>query len=352
MTENFRFKLANSLIQRKRFIILFATAYLVLAIGQVIILHEIFEINWRIAILDSAVYNLILAGSGILISVILFYYKPASNSILIGVSIPIVITYIYAFKGSYILTWFLPENNPYFLFVEKSTPIRLFIGLLVNASVAAFSWLWYTIEEQSEVKNRQSKMEELAREAELLTLRQKIQPHFLFNSLNSISALAGSKPEEARKMIQQLSDFLRSTLRHEENSLTSIEDEILQLELYLSIEKVRFGHRLETTINISEESKKLLLPAMVIQPVVENAIKFGLYDTIEKVSIKINVWKEQNELIFEVENPFDPSTSMPEGTGFGLSSIKRRLYLLYTRNDLLHTKAQNKIYTTTIKIPQ
>ncbi len=87
-----------------------------------------------------------------------------------------------------------------------------------------------------------------AREAELYKLRQQLQPHLLFNSLNSISALITIQPAQARKMIQQLSDFLRGTLKKEENQWISLEDELQHLQLYLDIEKVRFGHRLNTAI--------------------------------------------------------------------------------------------------------
>ncbi len=91
-------------------------------------------------------------------------------------------------------------------------------------------------------------LRQLAKDAELYKLRQQLQPHFLFNSLNSISALVTSRPEQARKMIQQLSDFLRGTLKKEENQWITLEEELQHLELYLDIEKVRFGHRLHTEL--------------------------------------------------------------------------------------------------------
>ena len=193
----------------------------------------------------------------------------------------------------------------------------------------------------------------MAREAELTNLRQQLQPHFLFNSLNSISALAGTRPEEARKMIQQLSDFLRGTVKKDDASLVTLAEELQHLELYLDIEKVRFGHRLSTAIQKSEESLSMKLPSLLLQPIVENAIKFGLYDTMGEIGITISSWVENKMLCIEVKNPFDPATSLPRrGTGFGLSSVQRRLYLLYLRNDLLSTAQHENLFTTTIKIPQ
>ena len=130
-------------------------------------------------------------------------------------------------------------------------------------------------------------------------------------------------------MIHQLSDFLRGTLKEEEQWIT-MEEELQNLELYLDIEKVRFGHRLSTVISKPPECLMLKLPPMLLQPVVENAIKFGLYDTTEDVTITIALSKENSLLQILIKNPFDENTSSPRyGTGFGLNSVKRRLYLLF-----------------------
>ena len=154
-------------------------------------------------------------------------------------------------------------------------------------------------------------------------------------------------------MIQQLSDFLRGTLKKEENAWVSLEEELQHLQLYLEIEKVRFGYRLVTNIVNDAEGRSCQLPSMLLQPIVENAIKFGLYDTIEAVTICINASVADNTLIITVQNPFDATTSIPrQGTGFGLSSVQRRLYLLFARNDLLETSNSENVFITTIKIPQ
>lgn len=191
------------------------------------------------------------------------------------------------------------------------------------------------------------------REAELSKLRQQLQPHFLFNSLNSINALIGTKPAEARQMVQQLSDFLRGTLKKDEQKVVPLKEEFEQLRLYLEIEKVRFGHRLKVDMNINEQSQSFLIPPLLLQPVVENAIKFGLYDTIGEITISVTSKTETGYLIVEVQNPYDASTqNANKGTGFGLSSMKRRLYLLYGRNDLMTTNKAENIFTTTLRIPQ
>jgi LytS/YehU family sensor histidine kinase len=120
----------------------------------------------------------------------------------------------------------------------------------------------------------------------------------------------------------------------------------------LDIEKVRFGHRLDTIVQVSDEAAKLHLPALILQPIVENAIKFGLYDTTEAVTIRIQAVSVANALQIVVSNPFDPQTSnLGKGTGFGLSSIQRRLYLIYGRNDLLKIASTENLFTCSIEIP-
>jgi LytS/YehU family sensor histidine kinase len=154
-------------------------------------------------------------------------------------------------------------------------------------------------------------------------------------------------------MVQQLSDFLRGTLKKEETQWVNLQEELQYLQLYLDIEKVRFGNRLATDITMEEISLQQKLPALLLQPIVENAIKFGLYDTTGETVIRIETSVRDNELIIRVSNPFDPETSSPrQGTGFGLKSVQRRLYLLFARNDLLTTEAKDNIFTTTVRIPQ
>ncbi len=134
--------------------------------------------------------------------------------------------------------------------------------------------------------------------------------------------------------------------------MVKLSDELNHLKLYLSIEQVRFGHRLKTAFE-TDEGLDLLVPPLILQPILENAIKFGLYDTIGEVEIKIITKVENKHLIITIQNPFDSETSIvSKGTGFGLHSVSRRLYLLYARHDLLSTFANLNVFNTTITIPQ
>jgi LytS/YehU family sensor histidine kinase len=281
------------------------------------------------------------------------YYLPRNEKYWYVLIISIIISTVWLFVTNLLLKFIFSNDAHYLLVLSRSLPIRFGVSFLMISCMSMISLLWYTQEEQIVMEARKTEAERLTKEAELFKLRQQLQPHFLFNSLNSISALTGSQPEKARHMIQQLSDFLRGTLRKDEQQWSTLQEELEYLQLYLDIEKVRFGYRLQTKIACEEASLQMKLPALLLQPVVENAIKFGLYDTVGEVLISIYAKPTNNMLEVSVENPFDAATSQPlHGTGFGLASIKRRLFLLFARNDLLQTVVNNDQFITTIAIPQ
>jgi len=312
-----------------------------------------FDIDWKIALADSFFSNVLLAGGSMLVINSLAFYRPQKRKYIYLLGWCTVLSILWATIVKYGLLSVFYENNEYISFFYKSLPIRFAIAFLITGCAAIISMLWYNLEEQKYSESRKSDAEKLSRDAELYKLRQQLQPHFLFNSLNSISALVGKEPEQARKMIQQLSEFLRGALKKEDHQRVTLSDELSHLQLYLDMEKIRFGHRLSTETNADEESLQLLLPPMLLQPIVENAIKFGLYDTTEAITITINAVATTEFLEIIVCNPYDPETSASrQGTGFGLSSVRRRLYLLFARNDLLNTTVEDRHFYTTVKIPR
>jgi LytS/YehU family sensor histidine kinase len=153
-------------------------------------------------------------------------------------------------------------------------------------------------------------------------------------------------------MVQQLSDFLRATLKRADEHWITLDQELSYLQLYLSIEKVRFGHRLIIKEECDEQLNLWLIPPLLIQPLVENAIKFGLYGTTENVEIKLFTRRHNESIQIEISNPFDADMQPTEGSGFGLNGLKRRLYLLYARNDLLTTSIENNHFTVCLTLPE
>lgn len=316
-------------------------------------LLQAFGVQNKNAFVDALVSNGLLALSGFITFTAFRFYMPGKGNYLYRIIYLIALTAICVFTTKFALQNIFFDNDDYLKFLESSQYPRYMFAFLMIALMGIVSWLRYYMLEQNENKKRKNDAEILLRDAELSNLRQQLQPHFLFNSLNSISALAGSEPEQARKMIQQLSDFLRGTLKKDDTQTVTLQSELEHLQLYLDIEKVRFGHRLVTQIICDDNAKQMFIPPLLLQPVVENAIKFGLYDTLDAVTISILAKASENYLELTISNPFDKATSKANaGTGFGLNSINRRLWLLFGRNDLLQTEQKENIFLTRIKIPQ
>jgi two-component system, LytTR family, sensor kinase len=344
--------MSTSPLSIRRFQIIFSICWLILMGDHALVMHW-FALPWKEAIIDSLISNGLLFLFCLVIMNTLRYYLPRRGQIINIFTWCIFFTILWLVLIKWLLQVSLGYYDDYPGLLHHSLSIRFSIAFLLLGCVTMISVLWQTWNEQKENQERKADAEKLAKEAELFKLRQQLQPHFLFNSLNSINALIGTRPEEARKMVQQLSDFLRGTIKKEETQSVTLQEELQYLQLYLDIEKVRFGNRLVTIIETDETTNQLKLPALLLQPIVENAIKFGLYDTTGETIIHINTMKDENTLVLHVENPFDPETSSPQqGTGFGLRSVQRRLYLLFARNDLLTTETKDNIFITTVKIPQ
>ena len=319
---------------------------------HIMVLHD-FGITPSRAMADGIISNVLLAAVCLIVINNMRYYLPRREKYWYVLVISIALSSLWLLIMRVSLWALYKFDLAYMQSLSQTSNIRYAIAFLMIGCCTMLSLLWFSQQDQHADNQRKSDMERLAREAELNKLRQQLQPHFLFNSLNSISALTGSQPEKARHMIQQLADFLRGTLRKEGQQWTTLEEELQYLQLYLDMEKVRFGYRLQTNIDCTEAALQMKLPAMLLQPLVENAIKFGLYDTLGEVTIFILAKEENGLLEVTVQNPFDESTSSPaKGTGFGLASIKRRLFLLFARHDLLQIKKEAQQFITIISIPQ
>ncbi|MEB2787127.1 sensor histidine kinase [Algoriphagus persicinus] len=311
-----------------------------------------YGIDQSTAIVDSLVFTLLFSlGVTMLDRVFGFYIPKGSNNWLL-LGLPLLFSFVAVFGHQFLLMWVYSDKEVYLVFLKSHFYLRWMILGLAEVLVALIAIVVSKLEQQGEAQKREAMMNELSREAELTQLRQQLQPHFLFNSLNSISALTVSQPQKAREMVLQLSDFLRGTIRKDHQQWVSLEEELSYLKMYLDIERVRFGHRLEVVFDVTEEVKHMRLPQLLIQPLLENAIKHGLYGITEDVRITLHAFKEQNYLMLQIENPCDPEVVAPKGTGFGLSSVDRRLFLLFGRKDLLEYKSTASLFTIILKIPQ
>lgn len=339
------------IIERNRFLLLSCS---IIFVGWSIIQGGLlfwYGTTMYTAIVDSLVSAAIITLACYVVASVLFYYQPQKEKTTYILAWVICLTVISLAVIRYAIGWIVASEE-YQDLIDYSLPLRFLAAGLLIGCMAIINVLWNIQQNNRENERRKADAEKMAREAELYSLRQKLQPHFLFNSLNSIIALITQKPDLARTMVFQLSDFLRGTLHMDDQQLLDLDAELEHLQLYIDIEKVRFGHRLNIKIH-QEDARGYQLPAMIIQPLLENAIKYGLYNTTGQVDINIDIFKQDSLLKIKVTNPFDlDSQTKQKSSGFGLRSIERRLFLIYGRTDLLHTNAGKHIFTATISIPQ
>lgn len=198
-------------------------------------------------------------------------------------------------------------------------------GIFIYGLSIARHYIIFSQEASREAKARLLETTILARDAELKALKAQVNPHFLFNSLNSISALTSVDPNKAREMCILLAEFLRMTLGLGEKSAIPLAEELSLLDRFLAIEKVRFGARLHVEKNIQGESKALLVPPLVLQPLVENAVVHGIANLPEGGSIRLFSQAQDGRLFLDVENTFDPESTSTRRDGMGLGNVRRRL---------------------------
>jgi two-component system, LytTR family, sensor kinase len=338
-----------------------AILLLTIATAQFYWLCSFKEFPVDIALADALGSNLLLYGIFLFLEYGFSHYVPpiARYGIIAAQSFGFAVAWLFlsqwTLKNSF-------DNKDYAAFWNDTFYIRGLIGWILLCDYNLINYFVKHLSNQESLTEQEQHSLQLRKEAELFKLRQQLHPHFLFNSLNSINALIGKEPKHARMMVQQLSEFLRHTLKKEDNDQITIKEELEDLRIYLSIEQVRFGHRLTIDEHIHTDCMDAKIPPFLLQPLVENAIKYGLYGTIGPVTIRIDGTMTKDQFIFSIVNPYDPDAVTTKGTGFGLESVRRRLYLLFARNDLLTVQndklplssdadQQHNYFTATIHIP-
>jgi LytS/YehU family sensor histidine kinase len=205
--------------------------------------------------------------------------------------------------------------------------------------------------ESRAAESRAAEARTLAREAELQALRMQINPHFLFNSLNSIAALATQDGPRARDMCVRLSDFLRSGLGLGDRESIPLAEELALARSYLDVERVRFGDRLRVEEAIDADCEDCGVPALVLQPLVENAVKHGIAGLVEGGTIRLEARRQQGGVCIAIENPFDPDAPAPRRTGLGLAHVRRRLRLRYGEAAVFEPSSREGLYRVVLLLP-
>ncbi|HAH25001.1 MAG TPA: hypothetical protein DCL77_14815 [Prolixibacteraceae bacterium] len=244
---------------------------------------------------------------------------------------------------------FIKEENS---FLQNGLPSKIFAGYIMYAIYLIFFYAVNYYESLKEKIKKESEYKTLIREAELQALKSQINPHFLFNSLNSISSLTVSNPEKAQEMVINLSTFMRYSLTHGEKEMVTFERELENIKLYLGIEKVRFGKKLNAEFEIDAHCLEAEIPNMILQPLYENAIKYGVYETTDQVTIKTVCQCDGTILRITLVNDYDASTLKRKGEGIGLRNIRKRMQIIYNQPDLVKITDNKTSFEVQLIIPQ
>jgi LytS/YehU family sensor histidine kinase len=249
------------------------------------------------------------------------------------------------------MTTVISEQSSYQAYWDTTFPYRVGTGVFIYGLTILTYYLFVSLSNLSEKSAKEAKLESLVKETELKMLRSQINPHFLFNSLNSISSLTITNPEKARDMVVKLSEFMRYALSRKDEQPVTLQNELENLRLYLDIEQVRFGDKLITEDVIDNNCLDFKIPVMLLQPLYENAVKHGVYESTESVKIVTHARIIDGYIEIIISNNYDTTPSLRKGTGTGLLNVTRRLELFYGNKASLKATKENGVYTVTIYIP-
>jgi two-component system sensor histidine kinase AlgZ len=185
--------------------------------------------------------------------------------------------------------------------------------------------------------------------AQFEALQARIRPHFLFNSMNTIASLIRTRPQDAERAVEDLSDLFRAATR-EDDSPAMLADELDLVQRYLAIEQLRLGERLRTRLELGQ-SPEVEMPALLLQPLVENAILHGIAELPQGGELRIATRVEGNQLRIEIGNPRPGTARRHKGTGTALDNVRRRLHLHYGERARMEVNASEDYYSVQLRLP-
>lgn len=242
----------------------------------------------------------------------------------------------------------VPPDDPAYL---RAMPVLFGVGFLLFLLSGALFYVLISYEDSRRSERRALELEVLSREAELKALRAQLHPHFLFNSLNSISALVTRDPEGARRLCVLLADFLRQSLTVGGREAIPLGQELDLAEKLLSIEAVRFGPRLRYRVEADPAARECLVPPLILQTLVENAVTHGLAHLVDGGELRLSAARVDERLKIALENPRDPDAPRSRGAGVGLENVRRRLEAVYGGEARMTVHAETEAFGVGLSLP-
>ena len=335
---------------------MYILAWVILISIQTLSFFQLFSVSWFYAVIDSLLFGSIYFFIGIGVWYFIRYASFEKNQlfplILEHLASAFVLVSIWVYSGTYILAHIFSLSPDYVNLLWGTIGWRYGNGFLLYIILIIVYYLYANSIRQQQRKEKELKLHSSLQNAEIDLFRSKLNPHFLFNSLNSLNALIQTEPENASKMLLQLSDFLRFSIEKNKQEKIDLKDELVNLERYMAIEHVRFGNRLKFNKNIQEKALDLKLPAMLLQPLLENAIKYGLGSELGDVDVKIKAKESNTNLLIEVCNTYDKSVNVKKGSGQGIDNVRKRLNIIYKNAADFRLEKTDNLFKVNIIIPQ
>ncbi len=251
-----------------------------------------------------------------------------------------------------ILRLLFSKSDDYHIFLKSFRFWRISLAVFYYILIILIYYVIIYYVRLQEKKSAEIELKRSITEARLNLIRNQVNPHFLFNSLNSISSLTMSDAAKARSMIGRLSNFLRNSLSHEPNAMIRLEEELQNCSEYLEIEKVRFSEKFSFNFDLPVELRAVLIPNLLLQPIFENAIKHGVQENTGNTDLICEIKKINNAVQIVVKNTLETGfISQKRGTSFGQKNIKERLSLIYNGKASSSFRIENKQYIAEIKLP-
>jgi LytS/YehU family sensor histidine kinase len=229
-------------------------------------------------------------------------------------------------------------------------PLLFGLGALGYLLAVTVYSVMHAIEEAARLSRRALELDVAQREAELRALRAQLDPHFLFNSLNSVAGLIPADPGRAREMCQRLADFFRDSLRLGATGSIPLAREVALAEQYLRIEQVRFGDRLALRTSVADDTAAVPVPPLLLQPLVENAVRHGVAATLDRTEVAIATRRAGSRIVIVITNPRDEDAT-PRGTGLGLAIVRRRLAAAYGEAGALTVEREPAVFRASVVVP-
>ncbi|MFV0594057.1 MAG: sensor histidine kinase [Draconibacterium sp.] len=327
--------------------------WILISIVLVLIATLVNDVPLGSAIVEIFTFLILYAVIGAAIWYVIKFSTIEDNSIfrliLAHVIAATIIVFIWMYIGVVFVKAFHPNAREWLhqtYFNRTVAGYSLYLGFVVFFYAVNY---YYAFKEKS--KN-ETHLKALVKEAELHALKSQINPHFLFNSLNSISSLTMTDPARAQEMVINLSQLMRYSLKHDQDERVKFRQELENNKLYLSIEKVRFGKKLNPVFAIEEPCMDAFIPNMILQPLYENAIKYGVYEATETIDVITHCRMRGDLLEIVISNTYDKNVLSKRGEGIGLRNIRDRLQVIYGNPHLLKVADNNNEFTVTLNIPQ